>query len=128
MNRQYAVDVIDDLYLEGDRDHIFLEQIVGLIQYDREDRLRGKSDAEIRDGSIELIKFLTEAGDFDLALGNKIGDGVEFELYDGSLEKLICVALSSESSVDYQYRVVLRKVRMGAAAPPVPERIIGLMA
>ena len=129
MSRQYAIDVIEDLYLEGEHDYIFLEQIVGLIRYDCRDDLRGRSEAEVRQGSIDLIDFLIGSGDFCLALGNeRRKGGVDFRIYKGDRLKLIDTALNSTFGADFQYRIVLQKTRQGVSAPSVPEQIIDLLA
>jgi hypothetical protein len=63
---QYAGEMLDYLYNDGDIDIIFFGQILGVVSYDDEDKPFAKSKKQRLDDAIKLAVYLLESNDFSM--------------------------------------------------------------
>lgn len=129
MNQEYAFNVIKDIYDEGDRDYIFMENIIGLIAYDEFDDPRGMSDDEVFIDAMKVICFLTKFGDFEMfRASNKKGvEEISHELCEGDAFKIESLlrdeARKTGKSNFFDYQFVLKKTKKGKIPPEIPQEI-----
>ncbi len=135
MSKKYAIDVIQDMYSEGDRDYIFIENIIGLLAYDEFDEPSGLSDGEVFSRAMKLLRFLTESGDFEILQASSEGDSrrVSHVPCKGSVLEVESLlrdeAKKSTGSNFFNYKFVLRKTKKGIPfpdAPGIPNEILKL--
>jgi hypothetical protein len=115
-------DQLDDLYLEGDIDILFFSFISGPIAYDENNISYGKSDLEILNDTLSLIKFLVQTGDFEVGRMTSGINGVEFLPYpNGFVDFAAGVNKAFEDGglrcEALLWEFALVKVRKGSSAP-----------
>lgn len=127
MSKEYAFNVVQDIYDEGERDYIFLESIMGLVAYDEFDNSRSMSDVEIFSDAMKLIRFLLGSGDFRLFRAKVENDSISYEICEldvHELEKLMRDTANEIGSPNFfNYKFILRKTKKGAVAPEIPDDI-----
>lgn len=115
-------EIVDEIYSEGEIDIIFFAYLVGYVNFDEEDNSFEKSDVEIVEGVLHLVKYLVSEGDFEVGRMTNFEERVVFAPYAGGykefsseVERLLveeglrCDALTWELAV--------KKVKIGTPAP-----------
>ena len=115
-------EIVDEIYSEGEIDVIFFAYLVGYVNFDEEDNSFEKSDVEIVEGVLHLVKYLVSEGDFEVGRMTNFEERVVFAPYaDGykefssEVERLLveeglrCDALTWELAV--------KKAKLGTPAP-----------
>ncbi|EJJ31135.1 hypothetical protein [Rhizobium sp. CF142] len=126
MNQQYAKDVVDDIYDEGDRDIIFFGHILSFVTYDKDDKPYDKSPDEVYNDAKELSKFLISNGDFSPGLSVRQPDGsFKNVLFEGGFDEFNTYLnnVLSEGGIDCIDLIAgpwLMKNNIGESAPIVP--------
>jgi hypothetical protein len=133
-NSQYAFDMLDYLYEEGDRDLIFFGQILGMVSYDRNDNLVDKSPEKRIADAIKLVEYLISDGGFEAGQTVKRQDGTfVYDLYQGGLREF-CMHVNEMyaqygiDGVDLNSAIWLKKSQPGRPESTVPPEIIELFA
>ncbi len=115
-------EIIDEIYSEGESDVIFFAYLVGYVEFDEKDNSFEKSDGEIAEGVLHLVKYLVSEGDFEVGRMTNFEERIVFAPYAGGykefsseVERLLveeglrCDALTWELAV--------RKVKVGSPSP-----------
>jgi hypothetical protein len=132
MSKEYAFNIIQDIYNEGELDYIFVENIMGLIAHDESDNSRNMSEDEIFLSAMKLITFLLNSGDFQIfqALKREGSNEISHEPCKGAvfeIEKLIRDEAKKIGEGNFfNYQFVLRKTNKGANVPAIPDEILKL--
>lgn len=125
MSHQYAKNLIDDIYLDGDRDVIFLEYIVGWIAFDEKDAPVKKTTRQLVSDVIGLIDFLISQGDFELVqVFPDSDDVVRHKRVDWSPSEIESFVYRIILKKEDEFNFMLRKIRQGSFSPPLPENIV----
>lgn len=122
-----AIDVINDLYLEGDRDLIFLEHLIGLIEFDEKDIRRNILRSEVIHRVTILLEFLVDGGDFACLISkNNEGEINRAKLSDWrDIEKAL-ISISSESNLILEYKYTFKKNVEGKMPSDIPDSVLRL--
>lgn len=131
MSKEYAFNVIQDIYDEGERDYVFLENIMGLIAHDEFDNPREMDADEIFLDATRLVRFLLDSGDFKLfRASNEGGQGISYEICKGEFVEIENMMRDVERKTGqanfFEYQFVLRKVKKGAIVSAIPNEILEL--
>lgn len=125
MSHQYAKNLIDDIYLDGDRDIIFLEYIVGWIAFDEGDAPVKKTTQQLVCDVICILDFLISEGDFELAQAfSDSDDDICHKRINWNPSEFEHVARKIILKKGDEFQFVLRKIKQESLAPPLPEKII----
>lgn len=129
---QYAIDMLDYLYEEGDRDLIFFGQILGVVSYDRNDRLFDKTPERRIADAIKLVDYLISSGDFKAGQTQKQQDGsythifFQNELHEFGMNANVMFSQNGIDDVDLNSGIWLKKVRIGQSVSAIPNEILAL--
>ncbi|MDM0087147.1 MULTISPECIES: hypothetical protein [unclassified Variovorax] len=85
---EYARNVILDLFEEGDRDDVFLWQLIGLSEFDEQDVSRGKDRGDILEAAAAIAFFLMRDNIFSLfEVADDGGGDLNFKKFEGDLKE-----------------------------------------
>ncbi|RXZ36329.1 hypothetical protein D9O50_07255 [Oxalobacteraceae bacterium CAVE-383] len=130
-NSEYAVDMLNYFYEEGDRDLIFFGQILGAVSYDDEDRLFDKTPEQRMTDAIKLVNYLISLGDFDVGRTIEQDGTCTYSFYKNGFQEF-CVAANemfSKNGIDninLHAEIWLKKIHVGLPAPTIPNDIVKL--
>lgn len=124
-NMADAESLVDSLYEEGDRDILFLGQILGAVSYGPSDVPVDKPPQARFDDAMNAVRCMVSSGDF--ALGRTVVDYTEntpYKLVDGGFDEFLAIARARMSiggidDIDLNAGLWLQKMRPGAAVPSV---------
>ncbi|WP_088750029.1 hypothetical protein [Herbaspirillum robiniae] len=128
-DKEYALEMIDGLYEEGDVDLIFFSQIIGIVSYDVNDHPFDKSDKKRMADALLLLRYLISNGDF--FAGETVflpEDKCEYRAYGGTLNDF-CESLAmffeknGIDDIELKTKFWLRKIKIGKKMGCVPEEI-----
>ncbi len=132
MKNQYASDMLNYLYEEGDRDLIFFGQILGVVSYDENDNLFSKTSERRFNDAIKLVNYLISLGDFDIGRTLKQKDGTYINvIYNNGLSEFLLNAneLFSKNGIDdmdLNSGIWLKKLHIGQSKSRIPNKITEL--
>jgi len=131
MSKEYAFNVIQDIYNEGERDYVFLENIIGLIAHDEFDEPRVMGAEEIFLSAMKLVQFLRDSGDFEIFRASaENGQKISYEACRGDFSAIESTLRDAAKKIGqpnfFEYQFVLRKIRKGAVMSMIPNEILEL--
>jgi len=127
--QQYAQNMIDYLYEDGDTDRVLFGQIIGIVSYDQDDRPRDKAPNGRIEDAINIAQYLVASGDFSIGRTAKDEYGnVSQDDYQKGFDDFVKCARNLFSregidSIDLHSGIWLRKLKIGKKAPVINERI-----
>lgn len=130
----YAIESINALYEEGERDCIFFGQLIGYVTYDSDDVSFEKCDQDRFYDAIELAKFLLSEDYFQVGhMQKEMSGDLRFVSYSGGFEEFrqAAATLFSAEGIDSDYLtwgMQFIKIRTGICPPSIPDNVINLFS
>lgn len=127
---EYARNVILDLFEEGDRDDVFLWQLIGLSEFDEQDVSRGKNRGDILEAAAALAFFLMRDNIFSLFEVTDGGGGdLNFKKFEGNLKEFSSSLkeFDGKNSESIGFSFFLRKERAKKKPAVIPDDVLKLL-
>lgn len=133
MYDEYAKNMIDYIYEEGERDYIFFGQLLGMVSYDFDDISLRKNDSERIGDAISLASYLIFSGGFNSGRTINCREGFfEYKFFldgiDGlKREVILKFKQNGIDDIDLNYGIWLRKTNLGQEREGnLPDEVINL--